>query len=230
MGADPIPFQLIKTEISKPERSINYLISGKKFDWLIFSSGNGVKYFFELLHAEGFDSRLLNGVNIASIGTETAEYLREEGITADFIPSEFSSVSFVKEFPEMYDLSDKRLLRIKGDFTQDTLADGLKSCCAFLESLQVYSIKKETPDNSIKEQLIAKNADAYMFTSGSLVINFFDLFGSETALKLLGNSITMAIGDLTAKALLEKNVEKIIISPVHTIKGMIEMLTQLLTC
>lgn len=73
------------------------------FDWLIFSSTNGIDYFFERLIAQGKDTRALAGVKIAVVGEKTAHSLKQHSIQADFIPPNFVADSLVENFPDKLD-------------------------------------------------------------------------------------------------------------------------------
>lgn len=78
------------------------------FDWLIFTSTNGIDYFFERLIAQGKDTRALAGVKIAVVGEKTAHCLKQRSLQPDFIPPNFIADSLVENFPE--DLHGKRVL------------------------------------------------------------------------------------------------------------------------
>ncbi|MEA5621957.1 uroporphyrinogen-III C-methyltransferase [Nostoc sp. UHCC 0251] len=78
------------------------------FDWLIFTSTNGIDYFFERLIAQGKDTRALAGVKIAVVGEKTAHCLKQRSLQPDFIPPNFIADSLVENFPE--DLHGKKVL------------------------------------------------------------------------------------------------------------------------
>jgi len=224
LGAFVIPYNVIKTQFSESVTNIRNLLINNNFDWIIFSSENGVRYFFRELEAQGSDSRILSGVKIGVIGTGTAAKLKTYFLLPDFIPSKFTSRSLVEELPLQYDLKDKNVLRIKGNFKNDILTDSLRKIGVNVNTLEVYKLSGVKPDDNIIMDLINNGADAFMFTSISTVNNFFDTIGSENAPKLLADSNVVAIGPVTASALKEKKVENIIESEIQTIDGMLATL------
>ncbi len=224
-GADVTSFNTISTSIAKPGRDIKKLISEKHYDWLIFTSENGARYFFELMNDEKLDARILGGIKIASIGSGTHSRLKEFNIISDFIPTEFTSESLVKELSKTENLNGKNIIRIKGDFNYDPLTENLKSNGANVDTYEVYKLFRSNPDNYEIENLKKNGADAFLFTSMSTVNNFFSIIGEEDGLSLLNNAqVVAAIGPVTAGALKEHGIEDFEISSVHTIEGMVNTL------
>ncbi|PKL51869.1 MAG: uroporphyrinogen-III C-methyltransferase [Nitrospira bacterium HGW-Nitrospira-1] len=99
LGAEVIQFPTI--EIAPPEnwdaldRAID-LIEG--YDWIIFTSSNGVKYFFSRLFEKDMDIRELKGLKICAIGTKTADAIRQFGIKADLVPESFNAEGLIETF------------------------------------------------------------------------------------------------------------------------------------
>jgi uroporphyrinogen III methyltransferase/synthase len=227
-GAVVVPFSTIRTEISIPKMKIQALLSKNKFDWLVFSSENGVRYFFDLLNKEKLDSRILSGIKIAAIGSGTGKKLNEYGIYADFVPRKFTSESLVKELSKKENLKGKKILRVKGNFLNDPLTDGLTVCAAKVTTYEVYKTYKAKPDKQTIKDLLNKKADAIMFTSMSTVTNFFEIIGNKKSLDILNNSLTLAIGPVTAEELKRRGVKKVHISKLHTIDGMVDELSRII--
>ncbi|MCX7735510.1 MAG: uroporphyrinogen-III C-methyltransferase [Candidatus Kapabacteria bacterium] len=224
-GAIAINFSVIKTKLNKPSENLKDLLS-KNFDWVIFSSENGVRYFFQLLNKENMDARALSNTKIACIGKETATRLKDFGLIADFIPSSFTSTVFIDEFLNSQNLDNQKILRVKGDFQKDYIFDSLINNGINTEPLQVYSIEKNLPDNKLKEKLMNEGADAYLFTSSSTVTNFFDVFGKNQALKLLNQSNVFAIGPVTRATLEDYQIKNIIMSETFSIEGLVNSVIQ----
>jgi uroporphyrinogen III methyltransferase/synthase len=224
-GADVISFNTISTELAKPGKTIKNLLSEKHYDWLIFTSENGVRYFFEKMMAEKFDARALGGIKVASIGSGTQAKLKEFNIISDFVPSEFTSESLAGELSGIEELKGKNILRVKGDFNYDPLTERLKSYSASVDTYEVYRMFQAEPEKEEIESLKTKGADAFLFTSMSTVNNFFSIIGNQDGLRLLNNSkAVVAIGPVTSEAIRKQGIEKIEISAIHTIEGMVETL------
>jgi uroporphyrinogen III methyltransferase/synthase len=225
LGADVFPFATIKTEPCFDEESLRRKIVSGSYDWLVFTSENGVRYFMQRLFAEGGDARLLAGAKIAAIGGGTAHALNEFYIKADFIPSVFTSENLVKELALAYNLNGKKILRIKGDFAQDFTASSLDKIGAIVDTVDVYKILQENPPADSIEFIKANGADVCMFTSQSTVTGFVSSLGKENALDILNSSLALAIGPVTAEPLRNLGVKTLLVAAEHTIEG---MLTELL--
>ncbi|MBI5323884.1 MAG: uroporphyrinogen-III C-methyltransferase [Ignavibacteriae bacterium] len=226
-GAVVVPFSTIRTEQSNPNLKINSLILKNKFDWLVFSSENGVHYFFELMKRERLDSRFLYGIKIAAIGSGTGTKLKEYGIVPDFIPKEFTSESLVNELSKKDNLKGKRILRIKGNFMNDPLTEGLTNCGATVTTYEVYKIFPAKPDKQTITELISKKIDAVLFTSMSTVKNFYEILGNKKSKEILNNTLALTIGPVTAGELERRGIEKVHISEDHTIDGIVEELMRI---
>lgn len=225
-GASIIQLSTIKIALSKPNEKINDVLS-EPYDWVIFTSENGVKYLFELMREEGLDARAFFSKKIASIGSETAKTLINYGLKADFIPQNFTSTAFINEFKENNWIEGKKFLRVKGDFQFDYIAEKIIENNGFIRNLEVYKTLQEEKNISSIEELKRKPADAYLFTSSSTVNNFFGMLEEKTALSLLSKSIVVAIGPVTASSLIKLGVKNIEIANIHTAKGIVEKLKEI---
>jgi len=225
-GATVLPFSVIKTEIAIPEKSISDYLQ-EHYDWLIFTSENGVRYFMEILLREGLDTRALGNIKIAVIGSGTGNKLQEYSLIPDFIPEKYTSASLVEEMPLKHNIRGKRFLRVKGDFDRDILTDGLVKLGANVDTIEVYKILKDNPDKSLIMDIQHNGANAYLFTSISTVNNFFDFIGNDKSLELLDRGVALAIGPVTAEALEHKGVQKVEEADEHTINGLINKLHKL---
>jgi uroporphyrinogen III methyltransferase/synthase len=222
-GAQVINFSVIKTSPTSPAIKLRDLLSNN-YDWIIFSSENGVGYFFQSLFNENLDSRALMKSKIACIGKETAAKLKNYGLIADFVPSSFTSSVFVEEFLESVDLKNKKILRVKGNFHKDFIFESIFNKGIEIFPFEVYSIERTHPDERLIENLIHHGADAYLYTSSSTVKNFFDILGETTAQKLLSESSVFAIGPVTRATLNDYKVENIIMSDNFSIEGLVNTL------
>jgi uroporphyrinogen III methyltransferase/synthase len=224
LGAKVIPFKVIKTEIKLIKNKIYDLMSTKSYDWIFFSSENGVRYFFKNLELQGLDARIFSETKVAVIGSSTAEHLRKYGIIADFVPSKFTSKALLEELPKKFNLNGKKVLRVKGDFNNDVLLEGLLNLGALTDTMEVYKILADSPDEDVLNDLKDNGADACMFTSMSTVNYFFDILGKDSAKKILNKSAVLSIGPVTSTALEDKKINNIIEAEVNTVQGLIDKL------
>lgn len=149
-----------------------HLKSIDRFDWLVFTSRYGVKYFFERLQAIGLDSRSLSGARIAAIGNSTKGALLERGIRADLAPEEESSAGLLREFKNI-NLKDKKIFLPRSDLSDKGLTGGMKRLGARVTASIAYGneIPEDLPD------LEPGSFDEIIFTSPSGVRNFMKRYG-----------------------------------------------------
>ncbi|MFH1051388.1 MAG: uroporphyrinogen-III C-methyltransferase [bacterium] len=222
LGAIVIPFKVIKTKLTSDIQNLRELFSLNNYEWLIFSSENGVRYFFSALESQGLDSRILNNLKIAVIGSGTASKLNTYFLKPDFVPTKFTSEDFVYDFTNQFKLKGEKILRIKGDFENDIIRDGLEKAGVDVDSFVVYDLMNDKPDENVKEDLRNNGADAFTFTSSSTVNNFFTILGEVTAKNLLLSSKVFAIGPVTEKSLKEHGIVNVFVADIHTLDGLIE--------
>lgn len=144
----------------------------RTFQWIVFTSTNGVKFFFERLEANRLDTRALHGISIAAIGKTTAEALLRLGIRADMIPSLESSVGLLEEFGKL-DMNGSRVLLVRPRVGASELKDGLLAAGADVESVVVYRNVQIEP-----EDVDFEFVDQILFTSGSTVRAFIKHYGA----------------------------------------------------
>ncbi len=156
-------------DYSEADKKLKKLSS---FDWLVFTSTNGVKFFFQRLFDIGLDARALGSVKVAAIGTTTAEMLRTFGILTDIQPTEETSVGLLREF-EKIGVQDKNVLLVRPKDTPPALGEGLTQLGAKCEQLAVYENIEIDPDD-IDFDFI----DQILFTSASTVRAFIKYFHS----------------------------------------------------
>ncbi len=223
-GAATIKFPLIKTEFAEPPAEFD--LTPAKYDWTIFTSYNGVRYFFEALRKRGKDSRALGGTKIGVIGSSTADKLKEYNVFPDFTPSKFTSQNLAKELSEQFDIKRKNVLRVKGDFKRDILTESLRDFGAIVDKVEVYKLSNAVPSESEVYELKSAKPDAFLFTSPSTVRSFHEIFGDKT-LDILENSLSVAIGPVTLSALIERGISNTQAADKHNVDGLVEKTIEL---
>jgi len=141
------------------------------FDWLIFTSANGAKYFFERLRHKGSDTRALGSMKIAAIGKTTAQRLTAFGIAADLVPDTESGAGLLEKFGAL-DMKGKKVLWPKAKVASDELPKGLSKLGAAVEEIAVYETVEIEPADVDLEYI-----DKILFTSGSTARAFVKKFG-----------------------------------------------------
>jgi uroporphyrinogen III methyltransferase/synthase len=145
------------------------------FDWIAFTSANGIKFFFRRLQAMGLDARALSSARVAVIGKTSAERLAEFGIAADMCPDTESSAGMLKEF-SCIGVKNKKMLLPQSEIASDELPDGLVRMGAAVEKLPIYRTVEVDPD-----EIDFDHIDRILFTSGSTIRAFVKRFGAVPA-------------------------------------------------
>jgi uroporphyrinogen III methyltransferase/synthase len=142
------------------------------FDWLIFTSANSVRFFFERLRRIGSDARSLACVKVAAIGRTTAGELAGFGILADLVPDNESGAGLLEKFGAM-DMTNKKVLLPRAKVASPELPEGLALLGATVEEVPAYMTVENEPADVDFEHI-----DQILFTSGSTVRAFIKKFGS----------------------------------------------------
>ncbi|BBB90254.1 MAG TPA: uroporphyrinogen-III C-methyltransferase [Methylomusa anaerophila] len=222
LGADCIEAPAIK--IVPPEsfaaldKAIGQLAD---YQWLIFTSANGVEYFFQRLSVAKLDARVLGGCKIAAIGIQTGARLREHGITADVIPGEFRAEGIIEVLQPVI-AAGTRILIPRAAVARDILPEKLKATGATVDVVPAYrTVAGDTDGQELAGKLAAGEIDLVTFTSSSTVTNLLGLLGPAGP-SLLGKTKTACIGPITAETCLAHDIKPAVIAEEYTIKGLVE--------
>ena len=199
------------------------------YDWLVFTSVNGVRFFFEALAREKIDSQALirKGVKIAAVGSQTAHAVRERGAVVELTPDAFSSDELLQALRLRGDLADNRFLLARADVADSALPEALIKAGAQVNALTAYvtEIEREAGRAGLAlAKLRANGAQFITFTSGSTVRAFLELFGPSAAADLSARWIS--IGPQTSAAIREAGFAVHAEASPHTVAGLVEAVSQ----
>ncbi|MFN3467668.1 MAG: uroporphyrinogen-III synthase, partial [Candidatus Brocadiales bacterium] len=229
LGARVIEFPTIK--IVEPEdfgpmdRAIRELYT---FQWLVFTSVNGVESFFGRLFHLGGDARWLKGVKVCAIGPATAEEVRRYSIKVDCQPSKYVSEEVLEELKrqEPDGLGGKRILMPRADIARSFLPQELQKLGAGVEELVAYrTVLAETKgsrEGTLLERLQKGEVDVVTFTSSSTVRNFVEIVGKENVGRLDGKVCFASIGPITTKTAQELGLKITVEAREYTIPGLVK--------
>ncbi len=193
------------------------------YDWLIFTSVNGVKAFFSRLLRAGRDTRHLGGISVAAIGPKTAEALREYGVVSDLTPNDYKAEGLLEAFPKG---RAKRILLPRAKVARDILPQALRQRGHRVDVIAVYETLMETPNPEVKEAILSGDVDMITFTASSTVHNFVKIMGEE-AVRNLPASVTFAsIGPITSQTLRDYGLPVDVEAPVYTIDALIDVIVE----
>jgi uroporphyrinogen III methyltransferase/synthase len=196
------------------------------YDWLIFTSVNGVDYFLRRLKTLGHDSRELEELRVCAIGEATAVRLREAEVHVDVVPEKFKAEgayaaieSYLGGREGLYRLS---FLIPRAAVARDYLPDALEDAGARVDVVPVYrTVRPNTSERGRVDALLTGGAvDCITFTSSSTVANFAQLFDANDLSQLLEDVAVACIGDITASTATEYGLRTDILPTEHTIPAL----------
>ncbi|VBB08834.1 uroporphyrin-iii c-methyltransferase signature 2 [Lucifera butyrica] len=189
------------------------------YQWLIFTSVNGVEAFFCRLHAAGKDTRSL-GLKVAAIGAPTAERLSAFGVIADLVPLEFRAEGVIEALTGRIGAGTKILLP-RAAVARDILPESLRRMGCQVDVVEAYrTLPGEFDGPELGERLRAGEIDLITFTSSSTVTNLLSLLG-EAGNELIARIKVACIGPITAATCLENGIKPEIIAEEYTIHGLV---------
>jgi len=200
LGAEVIEFPTIEivppTRWKELDQAIDQL---KSYNWLIFTSANGVNFFWERLKEKGKDHPFPSSLKICAIGPATAYQLEEKGIRVDYTPKEFIAEAILEGFEKMA-IKGKRILLARAKEARDVLPEGLRKMGAKVDVVEVYrTVKPRGGSKRLKQLLTEGRINAITFTSSSTVNHFAELLQKEDLRELLRGLVIACIGPVTAR-------------------------------
>jgi uroporphyrinogen III methyltransferase/synthase len=194
------------------------------YKWLVFTSANGVEYFFERLLRAGKDARALAGVKLAAIGSATADALAQKGLTADLVPSAYKAEELAEALQGKLSAGDKVLLA-RAKVAREVLPKSLRKLGATVDVVTAYETVADCENkDELIEALASGSASVVTFTSSSTVTNLLDVLGEQRS--LLSKTTLAAIGPVTAETLHKNDLQAAIEAEKYTIDGLVEAIRQ----
>ena len=225
-GARVIEMPTIRiAESPEPDKVIKAIGMLDEYDWLIFTSVNGVERFFAFLRAAGRDVRALgHRASLCAIGPVTRAALEAYGLRVDLVPESYVAESVVEALKGHGGLAGKRILLPRAEIAREFIPEALRALGAVVDEVAVYSTKIEAPDNldQVLASLKKGEIDVVTFTSSSTVENFIKLVGKSTAAGLSGKTLVASIGPITADTAEKHGLKTDILAEEYTIEGLTE--------
>src|SRR5919204_1649282 len=177
LGAHVIELPTIRVEAPSNLREFAELVQDAHiYDWIVFTSANGVEAFFDIFFRLYDDAREIGGARIAAIGPATAQRVKDFHLHVDLQPGEFVAEDVVREFKKQGSVENLKILLVRAEKARDVLPKGLSALGAIVDEAFAYRTVPETRDISGARRRIAKDgADMIIFTSSSTVENFLAL-------------------------------------------------------
>lgn len=221
LGIEPLVCPVIRTERAEGGELAPYLGDLDGYDWVFFTSENGVRHFFGLLRDLDLDVRALGGARIAAIGRGTDQRLAQFGLRADFVPSTFQSTVMLEEFRALGSPEGLRILRVRGDNAPPSLEEGLRAAGAATDVVTAYRVLPARMRPEVAGLLEMHQVDAVTFTSASSVRGFEDLLPGHG---LHADTAAVCIGPVTAREAVAAGWRSVVTAEVNTIAGLVATL------
>lgn len=227
LGADCIEAPTI--QIVDPEDGFKALDESltrlSEYQWLIFTSTNGVDQFFRRLYHHGLDARALAGLKVATIGQATARRLENYGLKADKVPKVFMAEGIIKVLAE--DIKEgTKILIPRAVKAREILPQELAKLGAEVDVVPAYATKMaDTNKDYVQDLLREGKIDLVTFTSSSTVENFLKLIDGDKSL-LEGVKIA-SIGPITSDTLRKNGLNADVEAEEFTIPGLVEKINEL---
>jgi uroporphyrinogen III methyltransferase/synthase len=170
-----------------------------QYNWIVFTSVNGVRYFFERLFEQGLDARSLGHLRTAAIGPATAQQLRRFGLNTDILPKTYRAESVVEAFADVA-VKGQSVLLPRAKEARAILPEELRRMGASVDEIVAYqTLAAADEDNALVDALEKNEVDMVTFTSSSTATNFRSLLPAGAELPALMKGAAVAcIGPITA--------------------------------
>lgn len=223
-GGNPVAFETFKIKpLTGSNDFLQALTKFYEYEWIIFTSRNGVKILFEAMEKLNKDARVFASAKVACIGDQTAAMLNQYGIKADFIPSVFTSEEFGKQLINFTNVKNKKVLLLRSQLASNELVEILTRAGAEVEDVAIYTAVMQKGDTaSLEKKIIGGNIDWVTLASPSAVNDFFENISGEI---INSSNVKIAsIGPITSKELERHGVNVDLTADEHTLDGLLDAL------
>jgi uroporphyrinogen III methyltransferase/synthase len=226
LGAEVLPYPTIATKAYYDEsgwESFRKMKVEKR--WLVFTSENGVRYFFRQMLGKIGDIRNAAAFKIAAVGFGTARALEKLSLSPDFTPSKATTADLAHEMKSRLDLSGADVVRIRGNLGDDTVERILMEAGASVLSLHVYETYHPAWPDNFRQKLFEYPPDVITFTSGSTADGLCAILTEDEIRKLTEGKVIASIGPSTSKVIESHGLHLTLEAREHNIPSLIKEIT-----
>jgi uroporphyrinogen III methyltransferase/synthase len=226
LGAEVLEIPTIRIVPPKNKENLRDAFEGLGgYDWIVFTSPNGVTAFFDYFFKIHEDIRSFGGLRIAAVGPATAAKLKELHLGVDLMPAEYVAADIAKAFKKI-DVENCKILLARAEVANPELPKALEALGAIVDDVAFYQTVPETEDfNGAAQKLLEGGADWLTFTSSSTVENFHARFDLPNLVRQFPRLSLASIGPETSKAIRALGLEPAVEANPHTIDGLVKALT-----
>jgi len=224
-GSQPIELPAIDIQVIANTEELDQIISNlESYQWIVFTSVNGVEAYFQRIYKLKLDSRTLKGLLIGAIGPATAEALEKRGIIPDYVPEVYTSQGFLVGLSSR-DITGQRFLLPRADIADKELTEGIRRLGAEVHEVVVYrTVPAAGAISRAKQMLLSGEIDVITFTSSSTVYNLVAVFKEEEP-AIISTKVA-CIGPKTADTATKAGLRVDIVASEHTIHGLVAAIEQ----
>ncbi|MEA3163969.1 MAG: uroporphyrinogen methyltransferase / synthase [Verrucomicrobiota bacterium] len=224
LGADVYEIPTIRVEPPENLMEFGELVRDAfQYEWLVFTSVNGVEAFFDMFYRLYDDARSIGNVKIAAIGPATAQRIKDFHLSVDLQPKEFVAEAIIKGLLEYGTVENLKFLVVRALGAREVLPQRLAELGAIVDEATAYRTVQENNDSSgAQERFRAEGADLITFTSSSTVENFL-------ALKLPwpAQMKTASIGPITSETMRKQGLSVDVEATRYDVDGLVTAVLKL---
>jgi uroporphyrinogen III methyltransferase/synthase len=226
LGGEVVEFPTIEIRPVADLRALDDALNSLAgYDWLMFTSVNGVDMFFQRLARSGTDHRKLDHLRFAAIGPETASRLAAAGVRNCLVPGSYRAEGIL-EMLEPGEFRGKRVLIPRAAKAREVLPETLRAWGALVDVVEIYrAVLPDTDPGELAGALERRNIDMVTFTSSSTVENFVRLFSGRPLAEILNGTAVAAIGPITEKTIAKLGGVAHVTAGEFTISGLVRAMT-----
>ncbi len=230
-GGDPVECPTI--EICPPDtwHGVDEAIAQlATYQWVVFTSVNGVKAFMQRLGFHGRDARALAGLRVCCIGPRTAEEVQAFGISADLMAATYQAEGLI-DVMQQAGVAGQRVLIARASEAREILPDTLERLGAHVCVAKVYkAVVPQIERERVRQMFCDHVIDVVTFASSSTVRNFLQLFnGRDDMKKNLNGTIIASIGPITARTIRDVGLDVHVMATQNTIPSLVQSLVDYVT-
>src|ERR1017187_8260026 len=226
LGADVLEVPTIRLTLpTEKDAIVDALLELNAYDWLVFTSANGVTAFFDLFFKRFHDMRDIGGARIAAVGPATAAKLRELHLQVDLQPEDATAKKLAEAFAKFETIENLKMCLLRAEVANRELPEALEELGAIVDDIAIYKTVPETEDPAgAGERLSAEGADWMTFTSSSTVEHFHARFDLPKLVKQFPKLKIASIGPETSKTIAALGLKPALEAKEHTTDGLIAAL------
>lgn len=226
LGADVLEIPTIKVGPPKEKKIlVEAMAALGEYDWIVFTSPNGVTSFFDYFFRAFDDIRSLGNIRIAAVGPATAAKIASFRLRVDVMPTKYVTDEVVGAMQAFESVENLKILLARAEVANPDLPNELSALGAMVDDVPVYETVIEDQDhNGAAERMLAEGADWITFTSSSTVQHFDQRFNLAKLHESYPELKFASIGPETTKALVALGKAPTIEAKDHTIDGLVEAL------